>query len=257
MSDEVILEASNVSKRFGGVRAVEDVSLQVPRGSIQAIIGPNGAGKSTLFNSLSGFYFPDTGSVRFNGVDVTRATGHARVKMGMGRTFQTSSVFPNLSVYDNLLIGVQSAEKLAFRFRPPAGAKRAEINAKIERLLDFVNLGSAAHRPVSELAHGSQRLCEIAMSLSTDPTLVLLDEPMAGLAQKETERVVEVIRKLHGELGLTVLFVEHNLRVVLSLAQRIMVLDRGKTLAKGTPEEISNNEAVRDAYIGKEIIEHV
>jgi branched-chain amino acid transport system ATP-binding protein len=254
---EIILEAKNVSKHFGGVRAVEDVSLQVPRGSIQAIIGPNGAGKSTLFNALSGFYIPDQGSVTFSGADITRARAYERVKMGMGRTFQTSSVFPNLTVYDNLLIGVQSAEKLAFNLRPPTGAKRAEINAKVERLLDFVNLRASAHRPVSELAHGSQRLCEIAMSLSTDPILVLLDEPMAGLAQKETERVVDVIRKLHGELGLTVLFVEHNMRVVLSLAERIMVLDRGKTLAKGTPDEISNNEAVRDAYIGKEIIEHV
>jgi branched-chain amino acid transport system ATP-binding protein len=254
---EMILEAVNVSKRFGGVRAVEDVSLQVARGSIHAIIGPNGAGKSTLFNSLSGFYYPETGSVTFNGTDVTRARGFERVRMGMGRTFQTSSVFPNLTVYDNLLIGVQSAEKLAFRLRPATGAKRNEVNAKIERLLDFVNLSASAHRPVAELAHGSQRLCEIAMSLSTDPILVLLDEPMAGLAQKETERVVEVIRKLHGELGLTVLFVEHNMRVVLSLAQQIMVLDRGKTLAEGTPDEISANETVRDAYIGKEIIEHV
>ena len=254
---EIILEAKNVSKHFGGVRAVDDVSLEVPAGSIQAIIGPNGAGKSTLFNALSGFYFPDEGTVTYKGVDVTRAAGHERVKMGMGRTFQTSSVFPNLTAYDNLLIGVQAAEKLAFRFRPATGAKRKEIDAKIERLLDFVNLKKLAHRPVAELAHGSQRLCEIAMSLSTDPVLVLLDEPMAGLAQKETERVVEVIRKLHADLGLTVLFVEHNMRVVLSLAQRIMVLDRGKTLAKGTPEEISNNDAVREAYIGKEIIEHV
>jgi branched-chain amino acid transport system ATP-binding protein len=254
---DVILEAANVSKHFGGVRAVEDVSLQVPAGSIQAIIGPNGAGKSTLFNSLSGFYLPDEGTVTFKGVDITRARGHERVKMGMGRTFQTSSVFPNLTVYDNLLIGVQSVEQLAFRLRPPRSAKRADIDAKVTRLIDFVNLGASAHRPVSELAHGSQRLCEIAMSLSTDPVLVLLDEPMAGLAQKETERVVEIIRKLHAELGLTVLFVEHNMRVVLSLAQRIMVLDRGKTLAKGTPDEISNNDAVREAYIGKEIIEHV
>ena len=257
MSDEIILEASGVSKRFGGVRAVEDVSLHVRAGAIQAIIGPNGAGKSTLFNSLSGLYFPDAGKVSFKGIDVTRAAGHVRVKMGMGRTFQTSSVFPNLTVYDNLLIGVQSAERLAFSFRPATGAKRAEIGARVAQLLDFVNLGASAHRPLAELAHGSQRLCEIAMSLSTNPVLVLLDEPMAGLAQKETERVIEVIRKLHGELGLTVLFVEHNMRVVLTLAQHILVLDRGKMLAHGTPEEISNNEAVRDAYIGKEIIEHV
>ncbi len=254
---EIILEAKNVSKRFGGVRAVDDVSLEVPKGSIQAIIGPNGAGKSTLFNALSGFYIPEEGSVTFNGIDVTRSPGYRRIVMGMGRTFQTSSIFPNLTVWDNLLIGVQSAEKMAFRLRPMSASKRAEVEAKIERLLDFVNLKASAHRPVAELAHGSQRLCEIAMSLSTDPVLVMLDEPMAGLAHAETARVIEVIRKLHGELGLTVLFVEHNMRVVLSLAQRIMVLDRGKTLAKGTPAEISSNEAVKEAYIGREVIEHV
>lgn len=254
---ELLFQADGIVKHFGGVRAVEDVSLKVNTGSIQAIIGPNGAGKSTLFNALSGFYRCDGGSVRFKGVDITNAPIHRRIAMGMGRTFQTSSIFPNLSVFDNLLIGLQSAANLAFRFRPVGASQRKTIEGKAERLLDFVNLRGSAHRPVAELAHGSQRLCEIALSLSTDPVLVMLDEPMAGLAHAETARVVEVIRKLHGELGLTVLFVEHNMRVVLSLAQRIMVLDRGKVLAEGTPAEISANEAVRDAYIGKEVAENV
>jgi branched-chain amino acid transport system ATP-binding protein len=254
---DVLFSAQNIVKHFGGVRAVEDVSLNVDAGSIQAIIGPNGAGKSTLFNALSGFYKCDSGKVTFKGVDITNAPIHDRIVMGMGRTFQTSSVFPNLSVYDNLLIGLQSAAKLAFQFRPVAASQNKTIQEKAERLLDFVNLRGAARRPVAELAHGSQRLCEIAMSLSTDPVLVMLDEPMAGLAHAETQRVIEVIRKLHSELGLTVLFVEHNMRVVLSLAQRVMVLDRGRVLAEGTPAEISANEAVRDAYIGKEVVEHV
>jgi branched-chain amino acid transport system ATP-binding protein len=254
---DVIFQADNIVKHFGGVRAVEDVSLTVNAGSIQAIIGPNGAGKSTLFNALSGFYRCDSGKVTFKGVDITNAPIHRRIAMGLGRTFQTSSVFPNLTVWDNLLIGLQSAANLAFRFRPVSSAQRKTMEEKIERLIDFVNLKTSAHRPVAELAHGSQRLCEIAMSLSTDPELVMLDEPMAGLAHAETTRVVEVIRKLHSELGLTVLFVEHNMRVVLSLAQRVMVLDRGRVLAEGTPAEISANEAVRDAYIGKEVIESV
>jgi branched-chain amino acid transport system ATP-binding protein len=254
---DVIFQAENIVKHFGGVRAVEDVSLSVVAGSIQAIIGPNGAGKSTLFNALSGFYKCDSGKVMFKGVDITTAPIHRRIAMGMGRTFQTSSIFPNLSVYDNLLIGLQSAANLAFRFRPVDAAQHKTIEEKAERLLDFVNLRTSARRPVAELAHGSQRLCEIAMSLSTDPVLVMLDEPMAGLAHAETTRVVDVIRKLHSELGLTVLFVEHNMRVVLSLAQRVMVLDRGRVLAEGTPAEISANQAVRDAYIGKEVIESV
>jgi branched-chain amino acid transport system ATP-binding protein len=254
---EVLFQAEDIVKHFGGVRAVEDVSLTINAGSIHAIIGPNGAGKSTLFNALSGFYKCDSGKVTFKGVDITKFPIHQRIAMGMGRTFQTSSIFPNLSVYDNLLIGLQSAANLAFRFRPVDAAQHKTIEEKAERLLDFVNLRASARRLVAELAHGSQRLCEIAMSLSTDPVLVMLDEPMAGLAHAETERVVEVIRKLHSELGLTVLFVEHNMRVVLSLAQRIMVLDRGKTLAEGTPAQISANEAVRDAYIGKEVVENV
>lgn len=256
MSD-ALFAAEGIFKHFGGVRAVEDVSLQVKAGSIQAIIGPNGAGKSTLFNAMSGFYHCDGGRVTFKGVDITNAPIHRRIAMGMGRTFQTSSIFPNLTVYDNLLIGLQSAANLAFHFRPVGVSQRRTIEAKAERLLDFVNLRSSARRPVAELAHGSQRLCEIALSLSTDPVLVMLDEPMAGLAHAETTRVVDVIRKLHSELGLTVLFVEHNMRVVLSLAQRVMVLDRGKVLAEGTPAEISANEAVRDAYIGKEVVENV
>jgi branched-chain amino acid transport system ATP-binding protein len=254
---EVILQAKNVSKHFGGVRAVEDVTVDVRSGAIQAIIGPNGAGKSTLFNTLSGFYYPDAGSVTFKGTDVTRMPAYRRIVMGLGRTFQTSSVFPNLTVVENLMIGLHSAAKMAFRFGPLPKSQRTMMHDKVERLLNFVNLSASAHRPVAELAHGSQRLCEIAMSLSTDPALVLLDEPMAGLATAETERVVEVIRKLHRELGLTVLFVEHNMRVVLSLAQHITVMDRGKILTEGTPAQISDSAAVREAYIGKQVIEHV
>lgn len=254
---EFLLEAKNVSKHFGGVRAVENVSLKLRPGTIHAVIGPNGAGKSTFFNSLSGFYFPDEGSVEFKGVDITRMTNYQRIRMGMGRTFQTPSIFPELSVYDNLLIGVQSATSRSFRFTTPTPSEQKELDGKIDRLLGFVNLRAVAHRPVSELAHGSQRLCEIAMSLSTDPTLVLLDEPMAGLAQAETSRIMGVIRNLHDALGLTVLFVEHNMRVVLSLAQQITVLDRGKLLAEGTPAQISANTEVREAYLGKEVLDHV
>ncbi|MFN2459731.1 MAG: ABC transporter ATP-binding protein [Candidatus Velthaea sp.] len=257
MPDELILEGRRVSKQFGGVHAVDDVSIAVRSGTIHAVIGPNGAGKTTFFNTLSGFTPPDAGTVTFRGNDVTRMANWQRVAAGMGRTFQTPSIFPELSVYDNVVLGVRAHAKQAFRLRAPSGeAKRAE-DARVDELLGFVNLLRFRSRLVAELSHGAQRLCEIAMSLSTDPVLVLLDEPMAGLAEAETERIMAVIRDLRERLGLTVLFVEHNMRVVLSLAHYITVLDRGKLLAEGTPAEISDNEAVRDAYLGKEVLEHV
>lgn len=254
MSDEILLEANDITKAFGGVRAVDDVSIAVREGTIHALIGPNGAGKTTFFNAISGFTFPDHGRVTFRGTDVTRTRNWRRIEMGMGRTFQTPSVFPELTVDENVRLGVRAHAKQAFRLRTPTGAAAAAVDARVDELLGFVNLTAQRGRLVAELAHGSQRLCEIAMSLSTDPVLVLLDEPMAGLAEAETERIVGVIRDLRERLGLTVFFVEHNMRVVLSLAEQITVLDRGRLLAEGGPQEIAANEEVRRAYLGREVL---
>ena len=254
---EVILSAHNVSKSFGGLQAVDDVSVDVKAGTIHAIIGPNGAGKTTFFNAISGYYFPDAGRVVFRGNDVTRELNWKRIQRGMSRTFQTPSIFRDLTVHENLMIGVQAQEKVAFEMRVPRGSQRQRLEARVDELLGFVNLARFKDRPVAELSHGSQRLCEIAMSLSTNPVLVLLDEPMAGLAEAESARVIGVVRDLRDRLGLTVLFVEHNMRVVLSIAETITVLDRGAKLAEGTPSEIAANEEVREAYLGREIIEHV
>ncbi len=253
----VLLEATAIGKRFGGVIAVDDVSASVHEHSIHAVIGPNGAGKTTFFNTLSGFYFPDGGTVHFDGREITRMPNWQRVAAGMGRTFQTPSIFPELTVHENLQLGIWSQAGQAFRLRGGTRAQTQAVEARIDELLGFVNLASSRSRLVAELSHGSQRLCEIAMSLSTSPKIVLLDEPMAGLAEAETERIVGVIRDLRERLGLTVLFVEHNMRVVLSLADRITVMDRGRLLAEGTPNEISANEAVRDAYLGREVVDHV
>ena len=257
MSETIVLEAEHIVKVFGGVRAVDDVSLRVREGTIHALIGPNGAGKTTFFNAISGFAFPERGTVTFRGTNVTRTTNWRRVAMGMGRTFQTPSLFPELTVDDNVRLGVRAHAKQAFRLRAPGGEAKASVDRRVDELLGFVNLAAQRTRPVAELAHGSQRLCEIAMSLSTDPVLVLLDEPMAGLAEAETDRIMRVIRDLRERLGLTVLFVEHNMRVVLSLAERITVLDRGQLLAEGTPDEIAANEAVRSAYLGEGVLDHV
>ena len=255
--ETILLDASHVSKVFGGVRAVDDVSMQVREGTIHALIGPNGAGKTTFFNAVSGYAMPESGNVSFRGKDITRAVNWKRVAMGMGRTFQTPSVFPELTVDENVRLGVRAHAGQAFRLRTPRGAAASAVDTRVDELLRFVNLTTQRGRPVAELAHGSQRLVEIAMSLSTDPVLVLLDEPMAGLAEAETDRIIAVIRELRTRLGLTVLFVEHNMRVVLSLADRITVLDRGKLLAEGTPAEIAGDESVRNAYLGEGVLEHV
>ncbi len=255
--DGVLLEASGIAKSFGGIRAVDDVSIRVAARTIHAVIGPNGAGKTTFFNVLSGFYPPDRGAVRFAGTNITRMPNWRRIALGMSRTFQTPSIFAELPVRENVMLGVRSRARVAFDVRMPRGERGKRLDARVAELLSFVNLSRYADRPVAELSHGGQRLCEIAMSLSTDPTLVLLDEPMAGLAQSETERIMDVIRKLHSSLGLTVLFVEHNMRVVLALSQRVTVLDRGRILAEGTPSEIATNEAVRAAYLGAEAREDV
>jgi branched-chain amino acid transport system ATP-binding protein len=253
----VLFDARHVTKTFGGLRAVDDVSMQVREGTIHALIGPNGAGKTTFFNAVSGYALPDSGTVTFRGTDVTRMMNWRRIAMGMGRTFQTPSIFPELTVDENVRLGVRAHAKQAFRLRTPGGEAKAVVDGRVDELLGFVNLTAQRNRPLAELAHGSQRLCEIAMSLSTDPVLVLLDEPMAGLAEAETERIMGVIRQLRERLKLTVLFVEHNMRVVLSLADRITVLDRGRLLAEGTPAEIAANEAVRNAYLGEGVLEHV
>jgi branched-chain amino acid transport system ATP-binding protein len=257
VAETILLEARSIVKTFGGVRAVDDVSIAVREGTIHALIGPNGAGKTTFFNAVSGFAFPDSGRVTFKGQDVTRTMNWKRIVMGMGRTFQTPSVFPELTVDENVRLGVRAHAKQAFRLRTPRGAAAEAVDARVDELLGFVNLLAQRDRQVSELAHGSQRLVEIAMSLSTDPVLVLLDEPMAGLAEAETDRIIGVIRDLRTRLGLTVLFVEHNMRVVLSLADRISVLDRGKLLAEGTPAEIAADQSVRSAYLGQGVLEHV
>jgi branched-chain amino acid transport system ATP-binding protein len=245
-----ILDIRNVTKRFGSLVAVRDVSLAVAPGELRAIIGPNGAGKTTFFNLISGFFPPTTGTIVFDGRDITRVPAHKRVAMGMARTFQITEIFPELTVFDNVRI---SAEVAAGYTMSPyiSPARRAKIHGRVEETLRLVGLDAKADRLAGELAHGDQRVAEIAMALSLDPRLLLLDEPTAGMGDEETQQITTLVRRLHRDNNCTIVLIEHDMRVVFHLADRITVLDQGMLLAEGDPQEIAANDAVQAAYLGK------
>jgi branched-chain amino acid transport system ATP-binding protein len=245
-----ILEICNVTKRFGSLVAVRDVSLTVEPGELRAIIGPNGAGKTTFFNLISGFFPPSSGSIVFDGRDITRMPAHRRVALGMARTFQITEIFPELTVFENIRISAEAAA--GYGTSPWIGAAgRAKIQARVKDMLQLVGLESKALRLAGELAHGDQRVAEIAMALSLEPRLLLLDEPTAGMGDEETRQITALVRRLHREKNVTIVLIEHDMRVVFHLADRITVLDQGALLAEGDPQEIAANGAVQAAYLGK------
>jgi len=247
---EMILEAWHVGKRFGNLIAVRDVSLQVAAGELRAIIGPNGAGKTTFFNLLSGLFAPTNGKIVFDGRDVTMTPAHQRVRMGMARTFQITEIFPELSVYDNLRIAAEVAN--GYGLRPWINAaERAAIRGQVEDILDRTGLTAKGARLVGELAHGDQRVVEIATALTLRPRLLLLDEPTAGLGDQETSAVVKLVGELRQGGNLTIILIEHDMQVVFHLADRISVLDQGALLAEGAPAEIAANPSVQEAYLGR------
>jgi branched-chain amino acid transport system ATP-binding protein len=244
-----VLEVKNVTKRFGSLIAVRDVSLTVPKGELRAVIGPNGAGKTTFFNLISGFFPPSAGTIAFDGRDITALPAHKRVALGMARTFQITEIFPELTLFENVRIAAEVAD--GYRLRPWIGsAERARIGRHVEETLALAGLGAKSGRLVGELAHGDQRAAEIAMALALRPRLLLLDEPTAGMGDQETYAITQLIRRLHRGGNLTIVLIEHDMRVVFHLADRITVLDQGNFLADGTPDEIARNEAVQAAYLG-------
>jgi branched-chain amino acid transport system ATP-binding protein len=245
-----LLEVSSVSKNFGSLRAVREVSLGVERGELRAIIGPNGAGKTTFFNLLSGLFAPTAGTIRFDGADITSVPAHQRVSLGMARTFQVTEIFPELTVRENVRIAAEAAAGRQLHFWNGRGAD-AGVRGQVDEILGATSLTAEQHRLAGELAHGDQRACEIAMALVLRPTLLLLDEPTAGMGDQETYQISALIRRLHRQTGLTIVLIEHDMRVVFHLADRISVLDQGALLAEGKPDEIAANHAVQAAYLGE------
>jgi len=244
-----MLEVRNVTKQFGSLVAVDGVSMQVAAGELRAIIGPNGAGKTTFFNMISGFFAPTAGDIVFDGTAVTKLAVTARVAMGMARTFQITEIFPELTVRENVRVGVESALGLRQKFWLGA-AQKAAVNDGIEEALALTGLTVSADRYVGELSHGDQRAAEIATALTLKPRLLLLDEPTAGMGEHETFAVANLIRRLNKNSGYTIVLIEHDMRVVFNLADRITVLGEGKMLAEGTPDEIATNPVVQAAYLG-------
>jgi branched-chain amino acid transport system ATP-binding protein len=246
-----MLSTENLSKSFGSLVAVDDVSLSVAAGSLHAIIGPNGAGKSTFFNLISGFFPPTRGRIVFDGQDVSGLSVTRRVAAGMARTFQITEIFPELGVAMNLRIAVEAASGHPMRpwLSPPA---EAAIEGRVAELVSQIGLAGKAERRVGELSHGDQRAVEIGMALALRPKLLLLDEPTAGMGDQETEQIAELMRRLHREHALTIVLIEHDMPLVFRLAEVITVLNQGRVLASGSPAEIARNEAVQGAYLGKQ-----
>ena len=245
-----MLDVRNVTKNFGSLAAVRDVSLSVGKGELRAVIGPNGAGKTTFFNLISGFFPPTAGSVLFDGQDVTALPAHKRVALGMARTFQVTEIFPELTVFENIRISAEVGANWSLRAWL-SSSERAELVRRIDETLVMTGLTGKTGRLVGELSHGDQRAAEIAMALALKPRLLLLDEPTAGMGDQETYEASQLIRRLHKETGHTIVLIEHDMRVVFNLAERITVLDQGSLLAEGTPQEITENKLVQAAYLGQ------
>jgi branched-chain amino acid transport system ATP-binding protein len=244
-----LLELDGLSRRFGGILAVDRVSLRVAAGEVRAIIGPNGAGKSTLFNLITGVLTPSAGEVWFDGSPITGLAVHRVCQLGIARTFQLTSLYPQMTARENVRLAALARDG---RRRMPwgGGATLSEAARRGEAALERLGLGGIAHRPAGLLSHGDQRLLEVAMALAQEPRLLLLDEPTQGLSVEETAQTVETLAALLSDRGMTVLLVEHDMEVVFRLAARITVLHRGAVIADGTAEEVQADALVQEAYLG-------
>jgi branched-chain amino acid transport system ATP-binding protein len=256
MNTDVILETKALTMRFGGLTAAQNFSAALPVGSITGLIGPNGAGKTTCFNMITGFYKPTSGKTFYRGQDLTGMPPHLVCKAGVARTFQNIRLFSNETVLENVLIGGHLRQKTSWLqavfFTPGYLKEDKEMRARALELLDVVGLKDLAGEQARSLPYGAQRRLEIARAMATDPFLLLLDEPAAGMNPRETDELEELIVRIRNEAKISILMIEHDMRFVMGLCERIAVLNFGRIIAEGTPEQIKKNPDVIEAYLGRD-----